>query len=120
MLYTGLVFFSVYSHLRRGWVDQIVVLCGLVVCIITSFALLGTRGISLRGTTPRGVTFYSLSTERVATRFIFNGNPLYHVCPPGGTGRVGQCREIELASHSQSYTTQTRVLRWFWTSTREI
>ncbi len=42
----------------------------------TSLDLLGTRGISLGGPTPRGVTFYSLSAERAATRFIFNGNPV--------------------------------------------
>ena len=40
----------------------------------TSLALIWTRGIPLRGTTPQEVTFCSLSAEHTATRFIFIGN----------------------------------------------
>ncbi len=56
----------------------------------TSLALLWTRGISLRGTTPRGVTFYGLSAERAVTRFIFDGNPCIVSVPL--EGRYGQDR----------------------------
>ena len=93
--------------------------CGVVrsgrLCF-NSLALLWTREISLTGTTQQGVTFYGLSAERVATRCIFNWELLYSVCPPGGTVRTGQCREIDLASRSRSYIVQTRVLRRFHTS----
>ncbi len=38
--------------------------CGLC---LNSLALYWARGISMRGTTPQGVTFYGLSAERAAT-----------------------------------------------------
>ncbi len=70
--------------------------CGVVqsrgLCF-TSLALLGTRGISLTGTTPRGVTFYGLSAERAATRFIFSWNPCVVSVPlegRDGLNRVGR------------------------------
>ncbi len=50
----------------------------------TSLALLWTRGISLRGTTPRGVTFYGLSAQRAVTRFIFNREPCIASVPLEG------------------------------------
>ncbi len=64
--------------------------CGVVrssgLCF-TSLALLGTREISLKGTTSRGVTFYGLSAEHAATRFIFSGNPVSCLSPwRDGTG----------------------------------
>ena len=61
--------------------------CGVVrsgrLCF-NSLALLWTRVISLRGTTPRGVTFCGLSAERAATRFIFHGNPCIVSVPLDG------------------------------------
>ncbi len=63
--------------------------CGVVgFCLcFTSLALLRTRGISLKGTTPLAVTFYGLSAERAATRFIFSRNHASCLSPSmDGTG----------------------------------
>ena len=84
------------SRTQRSLGLYIVVLvywyCGVVrscrLCF-TSLTLLGTSGIFLRGTTPGGVTFYGLSAEHAATRFIFNGNPVSCLSPwRDGTGRT--------------------------------
>ena len=79
-----------HALLQRCWSFAEYVYCGAVrscrLCF-TSLALLGTRGISLRGTTPQGVTFYGVSAECTATRFKFSGNPVSCLSPwRDGTG----------------------------------
>ena len=90
----------------------VTIYCGVMqsgrLCL-NSLALCWTRGISLRGTAPQGVALYGLSAERATTWFIFKREPLQSVCHPGGTVRVGQSPEINLASRSRSSFAQTRV-----------
>ena len=80
------------SNNESGLASLLSTYCGVArscrLCFI-SLSLLGTRRISWRGTTPRGVTFYGLSAERAATRFIFNGNPVLCLFPwRDGKGRT--------------------------------
>ncbi len=54
------------------------------------------------------VTFYSLSTECTATRFVYR-NPVTCSVPLEGRDELEHCREIKLAACSRSYGAPTRV-----------